>query len=346
MAGSDGPRRTASLLPIAAPLVLGAALACASGGSPKPEPVMPEPASVQEPMSPEPMSPEEEASEPADAALPEEEPVPTDGDLPADEAAAQTPAEAPHKATDVVVISEGKAPDDAPVGLYEAAQEARRERGEAPRRSGSIVVTNETLEQHEPGGQISYGRTEESVPAAQPSATPPATAGEAREPSPADTTGATGGEGEAGTTAPTAERPLEERNPELYWRNRIREARLRWREAVEKVDELEGLSEQLRYDFYATDDPWLRDSSIKPAWDRTLVDLEEARQEVEFQKRTVEAILNEGRHAGALPGWLREGLELEPEETDRHRPGTFDEHSAIEPVEMEDDDDADGGDHP
>jgi hypothetical protein len=133
----------------------------------------------------------------------------------------------------------------------------------------------------------------------------------------------------------TAEPSLEQRNPELYWRTRIRDARLRWRESVERAEELAGLVGQLRYDFYATDDPWLRDSSIKPAWDRTLADLEEARQEVDFQRRTVEAILEEGRRTGALPGWLREGLELEPDEEMLRRPAPFDEHRAIEPVETD-----------
>ena len=45
-------------------------------------------------------------------------------------------------------------------------------------------------------------------------------------------------------------------------------------------------------------------------------------------KAELEAFLEEGRRAGALPGWLREGAEQEPEtaETDVALPG-----EAIEP---------------
>ncbi|MEZ5331305.1 MAG: hypothetical protein R2991_04475 [Thermoanaerobaculia bacterium] len=320
-------------------------VACASGGAPKAEPVQPvEPASVQEPLSPD--------GAPGETAAPEEEEpaAPSPGEVTPGESAVEEESEPdaatpPRKATDVVVISEGKAPE-APVGLYEAAQEARRERGEAAQRRGPIVVTNETLRQHEPGGRISFGTTQESVPAA----TAPPAAAPTTGSAPAATAAAEPGgdpEGTAVTQAatPAPEPVLEERNPELYWRNRIREARLRWREAVETVDELEGLAEQLRYDFYATDDPWLRDSSIKPAWDRTLVDLEEAREDVDFQKRTVEAILAEGHRAGALPGWLREGLELEPDETAPRHSDNLDELAPIEPVEVEEGD-PDGGRRP
>jgi hypothetical protein len=246
------------------------------------------------------------------------------------------------------VISEGgKVTDPDDVSLYEASRRARRERGEEPAGSdGALVITNRTLEDQTPPGRISFGTTERKIATGSPPVAPEpeesAAPGDAE--APPEAVGEDGEEnGEAAAETAAAEPPLEERNPELYWRSRIREARLRWREAVAQVEELQGLAEQLRYDFYATDDPWLRDSSIKPAWDRTLVDLEESRQEVDFQRRTVEAILLEGRRSGALPGWLREGLELEPDEARLRRPALFDEHEAIEPVEVEDEDGAGDG---
>jgi len=356
MAGSE--RTTAAATgALLAVLLLGGGLACASTGAAK-KGADPASATVQEPVAPPADAGETTPAEGAEGGSPpgeaegapppvagEDTPGPTDGE--------EAPAPAP-KATDVVVISEGgEVLDRDDVSLYEASRRARHERGEEPAGSaGALVITNQTLEDQTPPGRISFGTTEREIATGPPPVAPEPEEGppsgtdavpdDAEEAAP----GAVGEDGEeqaeTAEEAAPAQPPLEERNPELYWRNRIREARLRWREAVARVEELQGLAGQLRYDFYATDDPWLRDSSIKPAWDRTLVDLEESRQEVDFQRRTVEAILLEGRRSGALPGWLREGLELEPDEDRLRRPAPFDEHEAIEPVEVEDDD-GDGG---
>ena len=45
--------------------------------------------------------------------------------------------------------------------------------------------------------------------------------------------------------------------------------------------ELEGKSEELRRQFYAADDPYKRDSQIKPEWDHALDELDSKRREVE-----------------------------------------------------------------
>lgn len=117
---------------------------------------------------------------------------------------------------------------------------------------------------------------------------------------------------------------------ESYWRERIRSAREQWAEAVEEVRRLERESARLRREFYAADDPYDRDARIKPLWDRALEELKAARQRAEEGPRRVATILDEGRRAGALPGWLREGLELEPEESaDSGGPA----RSPAEPVE-------------
>lgn len=99
---------------------------------------------------------------------------------------------------------------------------------------------------------------------------------------------------------------------EEEWRRRGREIRQRWKDAVEAVTRLEGEAAALRTRFYATDDPYVRDSQVKPEWDRVLAELENARRQAEAGPTEVEAFLDEGRRAGALPGWLREGVELEP----------------------------------
>lgn len=123
---------------------------------------------------------------------------------------------------------------------------------------------------------------------------------------------------------------------EPFWRNGARERRLRLRRAVDEVDELEEQVAELRTRFYAEDDPYVRDGRIKPAWDRSLVRLDQAREDVVSHHRDLDEFLDAGRRAGALPGWLREGIELEPDPEDieesstdpvrgnveRHRPET------------------------
>lgn len=99
---------------------------------------------------------------------------------------------------------------------------------------------------------------------------------------------------------------------ESEWRRRGREIRQRWKDAVEAVARLEVEAAALRTRFYSTDDPYLRDSQVKPEWDRVLGELEKARRQAEAGPTEVEAFLDEGRRSGALPGWLREGVELEP----------------------------------
>jgi len=99
---------------------------------------------------------------------------------------------------------------------------------------------------------------------------------------------------------------------EAYWRGGVREIRQAWRDAYDKIPELEEKIFQLRQEFYREDNGFYRDGEIKPAWDRAIDQLEEARLDVEAHQKELTAFLEEGREAGALPGWLREGIDLEP----------------------------------
>jgi hypothetical protein len=116
---------------------------------------------------------------------------------------------------------------------------------------------------------------------------------------------------------------------EAYWRNRGLDIRRQWRAAADRITELEGKSEELRRRFYAADDPYQRDSQIKPEWDHALDDLDATRREVERHELELERFLIEGRQAGAFPGWLREGVDLEPERAPREAPNA----EPTEPVE-------------
>ncbi len=190
-------------------------------------------------------------------------------------------------------------PEAAPPTLFEAAEAERQRRAQsAPSR---VVITDANLGEYGAEGQLSEFSSELSTD-----------------------------EG-AGTDAriPSAE----EADPEAYWRQRVRDARLAWRAAADRISELEGRVAELRYEFYSEDDAYHRDAVTKPAWDRAAIDLEQARLRVEEVRLQLDRVLEEGYAAAALPGWLREGIEFEPEDTaDRKRTsGDLETATAIEP---------------
>ena len=173
---------------------------------------------------------------------------------------------------------------ETPPTLAEASAAARQQRRETPQRA-SVVITNDNLSDFASQGQVTVANV-------------PDAAGSASE----DEAGV------AGTVNDPSSRGEE------YWRQRVRDVRMRWAEAAEEVVELEAEAAELRWAFYAEDDPYYRDQRIKPEWDRTLDDLRRARQDARSYRRELGDVLTEGRADGALPGWLREGIELEPED--------------------------------
>lgn len=233
-------------------------------------------------------------------------PKPTQADSraetePVPEAAPPAEQEAPRKAEEITPGGEAKRPDTTvvidpggekpPVSLVEAGRAERERRA----RSGPpvAVITDKNLSKHAAKGHITIADTAKKK------------AGET----------AQEGSGTAGD--------------EQYWRSRGLEIRTRWREAADEVKELEERAAGWRRRFYAESDPYIRDSKVKPEWDRALDRLEEARTDIEAAKKELEAFYEEGRKAGALPGWLREGAELEPEPVEKEtEPGA---HDVIEP---------------
>ena len=136
-------------------------------------------------------------------------------------------------------------------------------------------------------------------------------------------------------TVESSSAPTEDDDPEAYWRGRIRRARQNWASTVEEIAHLEERIGTLRQQFYAADDPYDRDTRIKPSWDLALERLDDARAASERFRAEVDRVLEEGRRQGALPGWLREGVDLEPERTDEENRNrldpAFNEHQPIEP---------------
>ena len=93
---------------------------------------------------------------------------------------------------------------------------------------------------------------------------------------------------------------------EQKWRDAARAAAKRVEDAKQRVEELDAAAHKLENDFYAWDDGQYRDRVIKPAWDKTKVDLETARKELADAEKTKADLPERARRAGALPGWLRE----------------------------------------
>lgn len=174
----------------------------------------------------------------------------------------------------VVLIESGEPePDRRPVTLAEAARAERERRRVAP--PTQIVITDKNLDQYAVG-QLTVA------------------------------------ESAAADSSSAAAAPAAEARGEAYWRGRAREIREAWRAAADRVEQLESEIGELRQRFYAEDDGFYRDSQIKPAWDRAIDRLEATRQEALDRRQELAEFLEEGRQAGALPGWLREGIELEP----------------------------------
>jgi len=179
-----------------------------------------------------------------------------------------------------VVIDEGTDGSEGPQTLAGAAAAERERRREAG--PATLVINNKNLAEHATGKlTISQGS----------STTPPA--------------------------APAGATPAKD---ESYWRERVRGLRQQWALAVDSIGELEARAANLRTRFYSEDDPYVRDGEVKPAWDRALEGLDSARTRARGLEDQLGATLEEGRESGALPGWLRDGIELEPSERPYDKP--------------------------
>ena len=181
----------------------------------------------------------------------------------------------------LVVVDTNDFDPNSQLSLADAAKAEKERKAEAapPR----IVINNKTIHRYAKGGQLTV-------------AEPKKKAGAAQQP--------------AKSASPNAGPPQDE----AYWRGRVHGLRERWRKAADRTRELEQEVSEWRRRFYAQDDPYVRDGQIKPAWDRSLDQLRENRAAAIAAKKELADALEEGRAAGALPGWLRDGIDLEPKE--------------------------------
>ena len=215
---------------------------------------------------------------------------------------------APTKKSTVKVIDAGGGSDN-PKTLVEASRIAKAQKAREGVREPIATITDENLHEYAQDGEIIVLDSERAAPsqalAAQQGA-PQAPAGGAR--------------------------------GEDYWRTRALELRMGWRRTLDRIGELELESAALRQQFYAEEDTYLRDSQIKPAWDRVLDLLEDLRGRAGRYEQELEVLVEEGRSTGALAGWLNQGWELEPTEEERDRFEQLAAHQSIEPPILDDDD--------
>jgi hypothetical protein len=237
------------------------------------------------------------------AKVPDSVALPPVTETPAEPPPAETQGEEPVAAAappTVVVIDRGELDGtEAPKSLAQAASEERERRAQAGK--PVAVIDNRNLAEFSKGQKLTI---------AEGSGTPAT---------------------DESTARAVDEAVANATRDEAYWRERGLDIRRRWREAADRVTELEGKSEELRRKFYAADDPYKRDSQIKPEWDHSLDELDAKRREVERAELELERYLTEGRQAGAFPGWLRHGSELEPERRVLEAPDA----EPAEPVELE-----------
>lgn len=209
----------------------------------------------------------------------------------------------PTRPSTVKVIDPGGEAEKPPT-LYEASQraKAREEAGASP--EPIAVITDENLSEYAEKAEIIMLEGAPAAPPPSAAAVPPA--------------------------APVAAGGLRD---EQYWRTGALELRMGWRRTLDQIEGLELESAALRQQFYAEEDLYLRDNHIKPEWDRVLDRLSQLRDRSLRYEQELEQFLAEGHRAGAQPGWLSEGWELEPEreELAEEEPEPFSAHQIGEP---------------
>jgi len=246
-------------------------------------------------------APETPKEQPAPAATAPTPDAPPQAPAPVDIAA---PREKTGDAAPVVVDAGVEDAAAVPATLAEAAH-AERQRRAGPGKKSIAVINDKTLPKYASKGQITIADTKKDKNTAK--ASPAAAAAEA------------------------------EARDEQRWRGRARQLRENWRQVADEVKELERKSAELRQKFYGETDTFLRDTQVKPDWDRVLDRLRQSRLDIDTAKQDLAKFLEEGRAAGAQPGWLDEGSEEEPADESGKQKEPVPALQSIEPPVIEND---------
>ena len=198
----------------------------------------------------------------------------------------------------VKVIEQGGS-SDSPKTLVEASRLAKARKGQAG--DSVAVINDDNLHEYAKDAEVIVLESPPAAPAPQPD------------------------------LEPVEEDEGSEIRDEQYWRSRALDLRMGWRRAIDRIAELELESAALRQQFYAEDDPYLRDSQLKPAWDRVLDRLDQLRDQASRYEQELEVLVAEGQRAETPQGWLNQGWELEPTLEERRSAEKAVAHDAINP---------------
>jgi len=174
--------------------------------------------------------------------------------------------------------------------LSDVVQAAHGPKEVAPPDKGSLTINNRSLVKSADKGRVS---TSKAVPAAHP-------------PAPVLATAPTAAPTAAPKVVPAGEGGGEATPTEAEWKAIAAKARKRVADDRAHVTELQAATKKLENDFYAWDDGQYRDRVIKPAWDHSREELENAKQELAGAETDLADLPEKARKAGALPGWIRE----------------------------------------
>ena len=150
-----------------------------------------------------------------------------------------------------------------PATLVEAAHAERQRRAGAGKKS-IAVINDKTLPKYASKGQITIADTKKD-------------------------------KNKVKTPSPQVAAAEAEARDEQHWRSRARSLRENWRQVADEVKELERKSAELRQKFYGETDTFLRDTQVKPDWDRVLDRLRQARLDVDTAKQDLAKFLEEGQ---------------------------------------------------
>ncbi len=173
--------------------------------------------------------------------------------------------------------------------VVKAAKDSREQTENPTREKSAVTIDNHSLVTNPDKGRISTSKAAPAKEKPGPATTVVPPPPKAAAPDPSEAAPAAAPEGD-----------------EAQWRATAQAARQRVVDAKARVDELTATNRKLENDFYAWDDGQYRDRVIKPSWDKTRDQLEDAKRELAAAEKDVTDLPEKARRAGAQPGWIRE----------------------------------------
>lgn len=204
----------------------------------------------------------------------------------------------------VKVLSDGKEGNTQP-SLIEASRMAKAKKREVGEARPVIEITDDNLRDYSNGGQVFVLESGES-------------------------SNSNAVDQVAPTSADASEKAVgtENADQELFWRQSVSELRTGLRRTVDDLKRIDLESTLLRQQFYSETDPFVRDSEIKPRWDRALDQLSALRKKAKEDRSALAAMLTEAKKSGIAAEWLEDGsFELTDDETQLvNGPGATGQH--------------------